>query len=135
MAPRFRSLIHKELAGRLERSFFSRTVTIEAFSTVRTASGYRAPTPGEVADLRDLAAAIAPVARRGNEERRYETMTVAESTHDILLLGAYPHITTHMRAVDDADEVYDILKVDVDDQRTLTRLQVRQVTPVGVEGR
>lgn len=133
--PRLRSLIHTELASRLQRSFFTRSVSIEAFTPGSpSASGYRVPTPAEVVNLREIPAAIAPVSRRGNDERRFEAMTVAESTHDILLLGAYPQITAQMRAVDDAGEVYDVLRRDVDDQQTLTRLQVRQVTPVAVEG-
>ncbi|HYI67135.1 MAG TPA: hypothetical protein VEW95_09445 [Candidatus Limnocylindrales bacterium] len=134
--PRARSLIHKELGQTLRRSFFTRSISIEGFTAgVPSASGYRAPTPGEEPDLRAIPAAIAPVSRRGSDERRFESTTIAESTHDILLLGYFPQITARMRAVDDRGEIYDILKPDVDDQQTLTRLQARQVSPVAIEGR
>lgn len=134
--PRARSIIHKGLGQRLRRSFFTRQVAIATFAEgPPNASGFRAPTRTPDPLLQAIDAAIAPVSRRGNEERRGEAMTVAEATHEILLLGWYPQITTHQAAVDDRGEVYDILKVDVDDQRTLTRLNARQVTPVAVEGR
>lgn len=133
--PRLRSIVHKELGQRLQRSFFTRQVSIAAFvESAPSASGFRTSTRTVDPLLTDLDAAIAPISRRGNEERRGESMTVAESTHEILLLGWYPQVHAAQAAIDDRGEVYDILRADVDDQRTLTRLQVRQVTPVAVEG-
>lgn len=137
--PRLRPLIHPRLLPTLKRSFFSRTITIQAFdSSVKTASGHPIGATDALVDHVDIPAAIEPINTRGLAERRpvsVESITVAEQTHEILLLGYYPAITAQHRAVDDAGDVYDIQKVDSDGARTLTRLQTRRVSPVAVEGR
>lgn len=132
--PRLRSIVHKELHRHLARSFFTRTVTIQVAGTGLTASGHPTGTPTDLPGHVDISAAIEPVNERGNAERRLESITVGEQTHDILLLGYFPAITTHHQAVDDAGEVYGLTKVEHDSARTLTRLLARQVTPVAREG-
>lgn len=132
--PRLRSIVHKELHRHLARSFFTRTITIEAFGDGETASGHPTGEVDELPGLIDIPAAIEPVNERGNAERRLESITVGEQTHDILLLGYHPGITTQHRAVDDAGEAYDITKVEHDSARTLTRLLAHQTTPDAQEG-
>lgn len=133
--PRPRPLIDPRLQPSLQPSFFTRRVSIQAFADgAATASGFVPRTPATLAGHDGIPAAIEPIDNRGNEEKRREEMTVAESTHQILLLGFFPDITPLMRAVDDAGEAYDISKRDVDSHQTLTRLMVRQVTPVAEAG-
>lgn len=137
--PRPRPLVHSRLLPNLRRSFFARTVTIQAFdSSVVTASGHPTGAANNLVGHIDIPAAIDPINTRGLAERRpvsVESITVAEQTHEILLMGYFPAITAQHRAVDDGGDVYDIQKVDTDGARTLTRLQTRRVSPVAVEGR
>lgn len=57
----------------------------------------------------------------GGNERRSTNQVIAQSSHVILLAGAYPTVTARMRAVVRAT-VYDILLADTDGNQAMTRL-------------
>jgi hypothetical protein len=133
--PRARPIVDSRLLRHLDRSFFPRRVSIQSPTAgTKTPSGYVPTTPTTGIGLDGIHASIEPLNTRGRAEMRGEQLLVAEGTHEILLLGYFPQITNLMRVLDDGDEVYDITKVDVDANHTLTRLLVRQVSPVAVAG-
>jgi SPP1 family predicted phage head-tail adaptor len=61
------------------------------------------------------------VAPAGGNERRSVNQVVAQSTHVILLTGAYPDVTARMRVVVDG-QAYDILLAETDGNQVMTRL-------------
>jgi Phage head-tail joining protein len=134
--PRYRPLVHPAMTEALKRHFFARRVTIQTMDGgAASPSGFVAPIPTSLEGHEDLPAAIQPIDMRGRAEMRGEQLLIAESTHWILLKGAYPAITPQMRVVDDEfGTIFDITRADIDGDRILTRLLCRQVTPVAVEG-
>ena len=133
--PRLRDLVDNRVLPALVSSFFTRRVTIQRFvDGARQPSGYVPREPETVTGHDGIPAAIEPLDTRGDEQRRTEPLTTAFGSHQIILAGYYPDITPNMRAVADDGQIYGIEKVDVDTFHTLTRLDVRQITPVAREG-
>lgn len=136
-------LIHPQMLVRLTPTFLATTGTVQRATVTQSATGAPVQTWADVAGLIDLACRVAPA---GASERRAPTGTYADISHIAILSNAISlvdelvnllidadgdalidngSITELMRFVADGTE-YDIVGVEVDGNRQMTRLRLRQ---------
>lgn len=120
-----RDIVSPRLFSKLA-NFFPSTVTIQAASEVRAASGQPTKTWAAVTGMTAISALLAPAT---GGENKTQSGIWTKVTHTIALAGYYPLITTKMRVRDDATgQVYDILLPMHDGLGTSTRLLCEVVT-------
>lgn len=102
-------------------------VNIQANTLTLDEFGGSADSWANVSGLTGLDGALARARRPASSKDRTPEYVETISTHEITIAGAYPTITTAMRAVIGA-QAYEILVVHVDSQALSTLLYVRQVT-------
>lgn len=118
-----RPLIDPRMLGRLSR-FYPSSVTIQQASTSLAADGQPVASWSDVTGLTGLAGSVGPVdlTRADRAETRRPEFTEVARRRLISLAGAYPTITSAMRAVVDGTDTYNILAVELDSHGVTTRL-------------
>lgn len=123
-----RPLIDPRMLGRLT-AFYPAAVTIQQASASLAADGQPIATWSDVSGLAGLAGTVGPVdqSRADRAETRRSDFTEVARRRLISLAGAYPAITSAMRAVVDGT-AYNILGVELDSHAVTTRLYVEAVS-------
>jgi head-tail adaptor len=120
-----RPVMDSRLLARIDTAVFTSRLTIQRDSGGAANSFGEIPqTWGNVAGLASIPCSIAPAAA---SERRGSVAVVTEATHTALLSTYLPQITSAMRALVD-NQPYDIVAVEHDSRRAMTRVQLKVVT-------
>lgn len=124
------ALVHPQMLAQLEQAgFFPSSATFYAQASGVDSYGRRNGSWAAVTALSDLACSVnRPSRSRGApQEVRRDDVTITTATHEIVLAGAYPAVTTKMRAVVDG-VTYDVLSVVCDAQGASTVVMAELVT-------
>jgi len=113
----------------LESTFYASTCTIQEATETRDDYGQPIPVWANVAGLVNLPCSFAPISPGSPvaAEVKRSDGTIVIATHHIALSGLYTSILPTMRAVVLAVN-YDILAVEFDSHRAMTRLRCEIVT-------
>ena len=118
--------VHPRLLKSLGR-FFLFTIDVQQKTTGLDAFRGAAESWANVIGLTGIKAAISPKGYPRSRELQLPQATEVLDTHIILLQGYFPTITAAMRAVSGTSK-FDIRVVDLDSQKSLTRLHTKIVT-------
>lgn len=124
------ALVHPQMLAQLEQAgFFPSSVTFYAQGSGEDDYGRKDGSWTAVSALSAIACGVnRPSRSRGApQEVRRADLTLTTATHEIVLAGAYPAVTTKMRAVVDG-ATYDVLSVVCDAQGASTVVMAELVT-------
>jgi len=116
-------LIDHRLMAVLNVDFFNRTGTIQQATKSQSTTGQEKSDWVNVPGMIDIKCRISA---SGGGERRFSNQAYLDATDTALLSGAYA-VTEQMRFVDDAGNIYDILRAEPDSEGITTRLTLRTV--------
>jgi head-tail adaptor len=121
-------LIRDDMLRHLGERFWPRRCTIQKDTPTRTSSGMEKSDWANLADHVAIHCRLAPIETRQDQEVRQSDQTVTTAGWWALLRGYFPAITTKHRALMDDGAAYNIIGVDVDSERKMTRLTLQRVS-------